>query len=56
MLKASFENIVQCVKICSKLAIKKQEPHHRRLSRVFVVKVEQISHIDFVFPLITLNK
>ena len=42
--------------ICSKLTIKTPERRHRRLSGVFIVNVEQISHVVLVFLLLTLNK
>ena len=43
-------------KICSKLTIKAPELHQWSCSDVFIVNFEQISHIVFVFPLLSLNK
>ena len=36
--------------------IKKPERHHWRRPGVFIVKLEQISDIILVFPLLTLNR
>ena len=41
--------------ICSKLAIKTPEPYQLRHSSVFFI-FDQISDIDLVFPLLTLNE
>ena len=41
---------------CSKLTIKTPGRHHWRRSAVFIINFEQISHIDLVFLLLTLNK
>ena len=42
--------------ICPKLTIKTPERRQQRRSGVFIVNIEQISHIVLVFPLLTLNK
>ena len=41
--------------ICSKLIIKTPERRRRRLSGVFIVNFERISHLLLVFLLLTLN-
>ena len=52
-----FKVIIRKIKtkseICSKSTIKTPERCH---SGVFIVNLEQISHVDLVFPLLTLNK
>ena len=42
--------------ICSKLTIKTPQRRQWRLSDVFIINFEQISHIVVVFPLFPLNK
>ena len=41
---------------CSNSTVKTPEQRHFCRSGVFIVNVEQISHILMVFPLLTLNK
>ena len=43
-------------KICSKLTLKTPRQHPWRRSCLFVVNVDQISHMVLVFLLLTLNK
>ena len=40
----------------SKLKIKTPERRHYRQSGVFIANLEQISHINLIFPLLNLNK
>ena len=51
-----FESTKTMREICLKLTIKTPERHHWRRSGVFIINFEQISHIDLVFLLLTLNK
>ena len=48
LFKVSNGYIRSMCEICSKLAIKTPERHHRRHSGVFIVNFQQISHIALV--------
>ena len=56
LFKANNGNTEAKCEVCSKLTIKTPERRHWRRSGVFIVKFEQISYTDLVFPWLTLNK
>ena len=56
LLKVSNGNTRTMSEFCSKISIKTPERHHRDRSDIFIVKIEQISYIALVFPLLTLNE
>ena len=56
LFKDSIGNIKTVCKTSSKLTIKIPKGRRWRRSALFIVNFEQISHIVFVFPLLTLNK
>ena len=49
-------NFRTILEICSKLTIKTAERRHWRHPGIFIVRFEQISRNDLVFPLLVLNK
>ena len=55
LLEVDNRNTRARCEICSKLAIKTLEQRHWRLSGVFIVNFEHISHLVLVFLLLTLN-
>ena len=56
LLKVNNRNARTRCKICSKLTIKTPERRHWRLSGVFIINFEHISHLVLVFfLLLTLN-
>ena len=56
LLKVDKESTKTICEICLILTIKTPERRHWRLSGVFIIRFEQISHIVLMFPLLTLNK
>ena len=56
MFKVNSRNSRTRSEICSKLRIKTPERRHWRLSSVFIVNFEHISHLVLVFLLLTLSK
>ena len=56
LLKANNRHTRTKVEICPNLIIKTPELRQRRLSGVFIVNFEHISHFFLVFLLLTLNK
>ena len=56
LFKVNNRNTRKRCEICSKLTMKISERRYRRHSGIFVVNLEQISHIDLMFVLLTVNK
>ena len=56
MFKVNSRNTRTRSEICSKLTIKTPERRHWRLSSVFIVNFEHISHLVLVCLLLTLSK
>ena len=56
LFKVNNRNTRTMCETCPKLAIKTPKRCHWRCSGVFIVNLEQISHIVLVFLLLTLNK
>ena len=56
LFKFNNENTRIICEICSQLTIKTPDRRHWRRSDVFIVKFENISQLDLVFPWLTLNK
>ena len=56
LLKVNSRNTRARCEICSKLTIKTPERRHWRLSGVFIVNFEHISHLGLVFLLLTLKR
>ena len=52
LFKVNNVNTRTTVEICSKLRVKTPERLQWRCSFVFIVKFEQIRHIDLVFPIV----
>lgn len=55
LFKVNFGNTRKMCEMRSKLTMTTPERRHWRRTDVFIVNLEQISHI-FVFPIFTLNK
>ena len=55
LFKLTDEKIKAMCEICSKLPIKKSERCQQPWSGVFIVNLEQISHIVLMFSLLTLT-
>ena len=53
--KVNNRNTRTRCEVCSKLTIKIPEPRQWRLSGIFIVNFEHISHLVLVFLLLTLN-
>ena len=56
MFKVNNRNTRARCEICLKLTIETPEQRHRRLSGIFIVNVEHISHLALVFLLLTLSR
>ena len=56
LFKVKHRNTRKRCKTCSKLTIKTPKRRQRRLSGVFVVSFEHISHLFLEFLLLSLNK
>ena len=56
LFKFNNENTRIICEIYSQLTIKTPDRRHWRRSDVFIVKFENISQLDLVFPWLTLNK
>ena len=56
LLKVNNGNTRTIYEIYSNVTTKTPGRHHRRLSGIFIVTFQEISHIVLVFPLLPLNK
>ena len=55
LLKINNKKTITKCEICSKLTIKTPEPRHWRLSGVFNINFDFISHLILMFLLLTVN-